>query len=203
MDPEETAHRLLEIGSAHAHEAQGKRGAVGPLIRPAWKGARLAGPCRTVQIDPGDNLGVHVALDEAAPGEVLVTTSPSGYAFGIWGELTTTYAIKRGVAGLVTPLGVRDVAAIAAARFPVFAGSHAVLGTVKNSPGRQQVPVRLGHAFVAPGDWIVCDEDCCTVVRASRLAETIEKAARRQATEQDALKAVQAGESTRSALKLQ
>jgi 4-hydroxy-4-methyl-2-oxoglutarate aldolase len=196
--------QLLALGSATLHEASGRVGALGPSIRPAFTGARLAGPCRTVRIPAGDNLGVHLAIEEATAGEVLCVSS-SGTAcegYGIWGEILTLYARESGIAGLVTSCGIRDVDAIAALDFPVFARDVVIQGTVKNHAGDHQVPIRLGTAVVRPGDWLVCDTDGCVNIRASALEATTASALERVESERRAREGIAAGQSTRSALGL-
>ena len=55
---------------------------------------------RAVFLPTGDNLAVHHALARARPGDVLVVHCEGGVAHGFWGEITTTAARARGVAGL-------------------------------------------------------------------------------------------------------
>lgn len=203
MNPDSVRKRVLRLGSALLHEASGRRGWVGPSIRPAWDSARMAGPCRTVQIPPGDNLGVHIALEHAEPGEILCVGTPGMTTFAVWGEVVTTFALMRGVGGLLTVLGVRDISAIEALGFPVFVGSYALQGTAKRDPGRHQVPVRIGQALVRPGDWLVGDADGCTVIRAAGLGEAIRKAERKVLAERDAIEAIRAGRPSRIALGLE
>jgi 4-hydroxy-4-methyl-2-oxoglutarate aldolase len=168
--------RLLELGSAIVHEAAGRRGALGPSIRPLWPGARVAGSVRTARLAPGDNLGAHVAVERAQPGEVLCIGTSGEASFGFWGEVLSTFAMARGVAGLVTSFGVRDAAELARLRFPVFAGSHTVLGTIKRDSGHHDVPLRLGETLVRPNDWIVADVDGCTTVRGEQLERVLDAA---------------------------
>jgi regulator of RNase E activity RraA len=89
---------------------------------------------------------------------VAVTGAP---AFGYWGELMTRAAQARGLAGLVILGGVRDVDALEALGFPVFASAVCMRGTSKDPlcPGTLGEPVRLGEAVVSPGDLVVGDRD--------------------------------------------
>lgn len=164
-----TTERLLGFGSAIVHEAAGRRGALGAAIRPLWVGARVAGPVRTARIAPGDNLGAHVAVERAQPGDVLCIGTSGQTGWGFWGEVLSTFAMGRGVAGLVTSLGVRDAHELEKIGFPAFSGSHTVLGTIKRDFGAHDVPLQVGEALVRPGDWIVADADGCTTVRGTEV----------------------------------
>jgi regulator of RNase E activity RraA len=106
-------------------------------------------------------------------------SAPGSSDFGIGGEITTECAIQRGVRALVTSCGVRDVEAIAALGFPVFARTHTIQGTVKRYAGKHEVPVRIGSAIIHHGDWIVCDADGCVVIRAAHVEEVASAAAER------------------------
>jgi regulator of RNase E activity RraA len=57
---------------ATLYEASGLPIACDPGLRPAWPGARLAGPAYTVRGVGGDNLALHNAVVTAPPGHVLV-----------------------------------------------------------------------------------------------------------------------------------
>jgi len=162
-DPE-VVSELGALGVATVHEAAGRTGLLGSRLRPVWPGARIAGTAVTVLCWPGDNLMIHVAVEQARPGDVLVitTTSPSGDGFV--GELITTALAARGVRGLVTTTGVRDVAAITAARFPVWSQSVSAQGTVKATAGSVNVPVSIAGTVVTPGDAVIADEDGVVVI---------------------------------------
>src|SRR4029453_3801893 len=94
-------------------------------IRPAWPGARVAAPAFPVECTPGDNLAIHVGVARAPPrprarrpprrracarrlggrpppaGPALVASVGDGRELGYWGEVLTTAAEARALAGLV------------------------------------------------------------------------------------------------------
>ena len=102
---------------------------------------------------------IHVAVEQAKPGDILVITTTSPSSDGFVGELITTSLAARGVRGLVTTTGVRDVAAITEARFPVWSQSVSAQGTVKATAGAVNVPISIAGTAVAPGDVVVADDD--------------------------------------------
>jgi 4-hydroxy-4-methyl-2-oxoglutarate aldolase len=102
---------------------------------------------------------IHVAVEQCRPGDVLVVTTTSECHDGLFGELLATSLAARGVRGLITTTGVRDVAALRAMGFPVWAGGVSAQGTVKATAGSVNVPVPIGGEVVHPGDAVVADDD--------------------------------------------
>jgi 4-hydroxy-4-methyl-2-oxoglutarate aldolase len=155
---------LAALGVATVHEAIGRSGYLGPQIRPAYPGARLAGTAVTVLCPPGDNLMVHAAVEQCRTGDVLVitTTSPSTDAYV--GELVATSLQYRGARGVVTTAGVRDVAALREMSFPAFSGAVSAQGAVKATAGAVNVPVVAGGQRICPGDAVIADDDGVVVV---------------------------------------
>jgi 4-hydroxy-4-methyl-2-oxoglutarate aldolase len=161
------------LGVATVHEAAGRTGLLGAQLRPVWPGAATAGTAVTVLCAPGDNLMIHVAVEQARPGDILVITTTSPSSDGFVGELITTALAARDVRGVVTTTGVRDVSAITEARFPVWSQSISAQGTVKATAGAVNVPIAIAGTVVAPGDVVVADDDgvvCVPRLAAARVA---------------------------------
>ena len=168
--------RLLELGSATLGESGGRP--MHPRIHRAWPGARVAGPAYTVQCAPSDNLAVHAAVVEAPAGSVLVVAADPPER-GYWGEVLTTAARSRGIAGLVIDGGVRDVDALENHGFPVFSSMIALQGAQKVAGGATGSPVTVGDVRVATGDWVVGDADGVTVVPRADLDAVVERGGNR------------------------
>ncbi|MGY1710800.1 4-carboxy-4-hydroxy-2-oxoadipate aldolase/oxaloacetate decarboxylase [Geodermatophilus sp. SYSU D00758] len=158
------AERLGGFGVATVHEALGRVGYLGPAFRPAWPGARTGGTAVTVLCWPGDNLMIHVAVEQCRPGDVLVVATNSPSTDGLFGELFATALAHRGVRGVVLGCGVRDVAELREMGFPAWSTAVSAQGSVKATPGAVNVPVVLGGQTVAPGDVVVADDDGVVVV---------------------------------------
>jgi 4-hydroxy-4-methyl-2-oxoglutarate aldolase len=114
------AEALGGFGTATVHEALGRVGYLGPEFRPAWSGARIGGTAVTVLCWPGDNLMIHVAVEQCRPGDVLVVATNSPSTDGLFGELFATALARRGVRGVVLGCGVRDVAELREMGFPAW-----------------------------------------------------------------------------------
>jgi 4-hydroxy-4-methyl-2-oxoglutarate aldolase len=156
------ADELLALGAATLGESGGE--VMAARLRPAWPGAALAAPAYPVTLPPADNLAIHAAVVRAPRGSVLVVDASGEPERGYWGEVLTTAAEARGLAGLVIDGGVRDVTALEAHRFPVFSALIALRGAVKVSGGAVGRPAVVGGVLVRSGDWIVGDADGVTVV---------------------------------------
>ena len=146
-----TIGALAVHGVATVHEAMGRTGLVGPSLRPIQDGARIAGSAVTVLCWPGDNLMIHAAVEQCRPGDILVVTTVSPSLDGSFGELFATALQHRGVLGLVTTGGVRDVVDLRAMGFHVWAGAVNAQGTVKATPGSVNVPITVGGTIVRAG----------------------------------------------------
>ena len=174
---------LAEFGSATVHEALGRIGYAGPHIRPIQQGAAIAGSAVTVQTAPGDNLMVHVAIEQATDGDVIVVVPTTDSAYGFIGELMATQMQVRGVRAYVTSGGVRDTTELREMGFPVWTVHVSSQGTVKDTAGSVNVPVILGDAIVNPGDVVIADDDGVTIVPRERAAEALDASRARTAKE--------------------
>jgi 4-hydroxy-4-methyl-2-oxoglutarate aldolase len=185
---------LLELGAATLGESGGRP--MHPRIKAVWAGATIAAPAFGVICSPGDNLAIHAAVAEAPAGSVLVVSAISPPALGYWGEVLTTGAEARGLSGLVIDGGVRDLAALEAHRFPVFAALVALRGAVKVDGGEIGGTVRVGDVDVATGDWIVGDADGVTVIAHAELDSVLERGRARADKEQTMFTKLRAGATT-------
>jgi 4-hydroxy-4-methyl-2-oxoglutarate aldolase len=158
------AETLGGFGTATVHEALGRVGYLGPEFRPAWAGARIGGTAVTALCWPGDNLMIHVAVEQCRPGDVLVVATNSPSTDGLFGELFATALARRGVRGVVLGCGVRDVAELREMGFPAWSRAVSAQGSVKATAGAVNVPVVLGGQTIHPGDVVVADDDGVMVV---------------------------------------
>ena len=185
---------LARYGVATIHEAQERTGLFGSRLRPIYRPVRIAGNALTCEVAPGDNWSIHVAIELAVPGDVLVVTPTSPCSDGYFGELLATSLVAHGVRGLIIDAGVRDVADLTSMGFPVWSKAVSAQGTVKETPGNVQTPIVCAGAYVRPGDVIIADDDGVVVVRREDAAKVLAASKAREENEQEKRVRLGAGE---------
>lgn len=186
--------KLAEFGVATVHEAMGRTGYLGPGLRPPYLGSRIGGTAVTVVCWPGDNMMIHAAVEQCQEGDILVVTTTSPNTDGAFGELLATSLRSRGVRGLVTTGGVRDVAELHEMDFPVWSSAVSAQGTVKATAGAVNVPVTVGGQLIRPGDAIVADDDGVVVVARQDVDRALEGSQARIDKEAASREALRSGE---------
>ncbi|MEY2421813.1 MAG: 4-hydroxy-4-methyl-2-oxoglutarate aldolase [Acidimicrobiaceae bacterium] len=185
---------LLRLGAATLGESGGWP--LAPRMRPVWPGATVAAPAYGVVCAAGDNLAVHAAVAEAPAGSVLCVEVEGQQELGWWGEVLTTGAQARGLAGLVIDACVRDVEALERLQFPVFSIGIALPGAQKIGPGSIGGDAVVGEVRISTGDIVVGDRDGVVAITASSL-DTVQAAGEaRAATEAEYFNQLRAGRTT-------
>ena len=185
---------FARLGTAIVHEAAGRAQVVDvPLIQ-VVPGSRAAGPARTVRCGQDDNLMVHAAVAEAAPGEVLVLTMPEPRPVALVGELLATQAKVAGVAALLVDAAVRDLEELREVGLPIWARYVRVRGAEKRAPGVIGEPVDVAGACICQGDIVVLDADGAVVVEQERVDEVLRAGLDREERERVKRARLQAGE---------
>lgn len=185
VDPD-TVKAFEGLDVSTVYESLVEDGLLPEDIHTLMAGATVCGPAVTAHNAPGDNLAMHVALEIAGPGDVLVVaTGPEPAA--TWGGQVTEAAVGKGIAGVVTDGYVRDVAAYRQHGFGVWARGVSPRHAEKSSLVGVNAPVKCAGVLVHPGDLVIGDDDGVVVVRRSTVAEVLERATGRLARENEAV----------------
>ena len=189
---------LAAMVTPHLSDNMNRMAAGGAALRPMHRGGKLCGPAYTVKVAPGDNLMVHKAIDSAAAGDVIVVDAGGEVTYAIIGDIMSSHAEARGVAGFVIYGAIRDSAEIGARRFPVYACGVTHRGPYKNGPGEINAPIAIGGMVVHPGDIIVGDADGVVAVPLAHAEEVLALARAQLAKETAILKSIAAGKVDRA-----
>jgi len=125
---------------------------------------QLCGPACTVKVFPGDNLMVHKSLDVAQPGDIVVVDAGGSSMNAVLGDLVSTKAKHRLIAGFIVDGLIRDLPGILPLDFPVFARGTTSIGPLHRGPGEINFPISCGGIVVNPGDIIVGDAGGVVVI---------------------------------------
>lgn len=148
------------------------------IIRIGNRESQLLGTAITVKVPDGDNAFIHMAIDMAQPGDVLVVDGNGCTSRSLMGEIMFTYAQNKGITGIIVDGAIRDNDALNRLNIPVYAMAVTPQGPYKNGPGEINVPVSCGGQVVFPGDILVGDADGVCVIRkeeARGLVEAVQK----------------------------
>jgi RraA family protein len=163
--PADVVAGLREFATPDISDLLNRLYAVNPEVRCLTGGERpLCGPACTVKCFPGDNLMVHKSLDVAEPGDVVVVDAGGSTMNAVLGDLISTKAKHRGIAGFIVDGLVRDLPDILGLDFPVFARGTTPIGPLHRGPGEINFPICCGGVVVNPGDLTVADAAGVVVV---------------------------------------
>jgi 4-hydroxy-4-methyl-2-oxoglutarate aldolase len=127
-------------------------------------GKGLRGPAFTVATMAGESSTIHRAVAAARAGSVLVVDASGATERAVWGEILTLAARRQGLLGVVVDGAVRDIQAIRANGFCVFAAGRSPAGPHKGWTGSWGTSISCGGLIVAPGDLVVGDDDGVVVI---------------------------------------
>lgn len=192
--PADLVARAREYPAAILCDMAGRRGALNGCIQPLHPRMKVAGPAFTVEVRPGDNLMIHLAIALARPGDVIVVDGKGDLSCALVGDLMSTQAAAAGLGGFVIDGAARDSQDLAGGDFPVFARGRNPCGPTKNVPGRICTPISVGHIAVEPGDLVIGDSDGVVVIPRLQVREVLEAAAGKVAAEQQRLKEISGGQ---------
>lgn len=159
-------------------------------------GYRIVGRAFTVRYLPvGAAKGtVGDYVDDVPPGGVIVLDNGGRLDCTVWGDILTTVAARRKIAGTVIHGVCRDVAGSLAVDYPIFSrGKFMRTGKDRVEVDNINVPASLGEVQVRPNDIVVGTDDGILVVPQEKASTVLEIAQSISEAEAKIIAAVGAG----------
>lgn len=157
-------------------------------------GVCMLGTALTVKAPEGDNLLMHMAIEMAQPGDIIVVDGAGCMTRSLCGEMMYNQAIGKGIVGFVIDGCVRDTDSLDSLGFPVYAKGVTPQGPWKNGPGEINTPICCGGQVVFPGDILVGDKDGVVVIHPEDAEEIAEVSRKKFEGEQARLEKYHSGD---------
>lgn len=184
---------VCDVYDEHGWEQRALRTDLRPLTAP---GTPLVGFAATIvgrqERFSGPDRAKLAAADALPEASVAVWAGTDAGGYCLFGDLIAATMQGRGCRGAVVDGGIRDVRAIDATGFPVYARlASPVQGLGRWRVTDTEVPVVVAAAYgppvtVRPGDLVFGDADGVVVVEADRIHEVLARAEAIVAAEEDA-----------------
>jgi 4-hydroxy-4-methyl-2-oxoglutarate aldolase len=145
-------------------------------IAPLDRGFRMVGRAFTARTIPVATVSGTVGdyIDDVPDGSVVVLDNGGRLDGTVWGDILTTMAHRRGLAGTVIHGVCRDASRSLELGYPIFSrGVCMRTGRGRVQSDGYQIPVSLGDVRVEPGDMLVGDADGVVAIPQSRLDDVL------------------------------
>jgi 4-hydroxy-4-methyl-2-oxoglutarate aldolase len=157
-------------------------GFVDPEIRPLFPPGVVVGPAFTVRTAPQDSTIVHLAIDQAQRGDVILIDRSGDRRHAPWGGMTALAASLNGIAAVIIDGVATDLSEIQEAGTPTFCrGLSAMTTKGLARDGEINTPVAIGGVAVCPGDLVLADANGILVLSPQLAEKLIDEAEERQA----------------------
>jgi 4-hydroxy-4-methyl-2-oxoglutarate aldolase len=204
MSVDDRTTELAALGCTELSDALDRLGIPGQCagIMPLDRSFRLCGRAWTLRYgsvgeEPGS---VGDYIDDLGPGQVVALDNRGRLDATVWGDILTSVASARGIAGTVIDGICRDVDRSLELSYPLFSrGNWMRTGKDRVRVDATQQPITLGGVRLEPGDWLRGDADGLVAIPAGRLTEVLDSAIRIRDAEDRIRSAVSLGMALRNA----
>ncbi len=195
---DENLQRASKLDTTSLSDALDRLGIAGQClgIKPLDHRFRMTGRAFTILYGPASTPPGTVGdyIDDLEPDTVVVLDNGGRENATVWGDILTTVAHRRGVAGTVIDGACRDVHLSLSLGYPIFSRSY----SMRTGKDRVQVvgvngPVNIGDARVEAGDILRGDADGVIVIPKAHENEVLRVAEEIDAVEGRILLAVREG----------
>ncbi|WP_227937906.1 RraA family protein [Alkalihalobacillus deserti] len=145
-------------------------------ISPTNYGYQMVGRAFTVKYLPvaQDKGSVGDYIDEVSTGSVVVLDNAGRLDCTVWGDILTSVAHMKGIAGTLIDGVCRDVSCSLDLKYPIFSrGKYMRTGKDRVDAVAYMVPVSIGDVQVRPGDIIFGSDDGALVIHKERETEVL------------------------------
>lgn len=203
-DAGDQLQKLAQLGATDISDAMDRLGIAGQCfgIMPLTRTSRLVGRAWTLRYGPvGQERGtVGDYIDDLGPADVVVLDNQGRLDATVWGDLLTSTASRREVAGTVIDGVCRDVDRSLELGYPIFSrGNWMRTGKDRVRVEATQVAVSIGGVRVEPGDYLLGDGDGLVAIPKDKAEEVLSVAVEIHETEARIRAAVALGDSLRAA----
>ena len=185
--------RMKRIGTPALSDGINRFNTMDPEIRPIISNCRIAGQAVTLRLRAADNLMLHKCLGYLKEGYILIVDTCGCRNYSILGELIATAAFKQGIAGIVIDGGIRDILELKKAGFPIFARTITPAVGDKEGPGEINRLISCGGVPVAPGDYVLADDNGIVVVPRDILEAVLAAGEKKLESDQKRMKEIETG----------
>jgi 4-hydroxy-4-methyl-2-oxoglutarate aldolase len=199
-DIDANVSRAARLDTTSLSDALDRLGIAGQCldIKPLEWTFQLSGRAYTILYGPSATPSGTVGdyIDEVVPGSVIVLDNGGRANATVWGDILTSVASRRGIAGTVIDGACRDTRLARELGYPIFSRSY----SMRTGKDRVQVEgvncvVNIGDARVAPADILRGDADGVLVIPRAHEDAVLTAAEEIDATEQKIRKLLDAGKS--------
>ncbi len=161
--------RASKLDTTSISDALDRLGIAGQClnIKPLDHRFRLTGRAFTILYGPAGRPAGTVGdyIDDVPPGSVVVLDNGGRENATVWGDILTSVAHRRGIAGTVIDGACRDTYLCRDLNYPVYSRSYSMrTGKDRVQVEAMNVVVNIGDARVAPGDLLRGDADGVLVI---------------------------------------
>lgn len=190
--------RASKLDTTSLSDALDRLGIAGQClgIKPLDHRFRMTGRAFTILYGPASTPPGTVGdfIDDLAADTVIVLDNGGRENATVWGDILTTVAHTKGIAGTVIDGACRDTHLSLSLGYPIFSRSY----SMRTGKDRAQVEamncsVNIGDARVEPGDILRGDSDGVIVIPKAHEDEVLRIAEEIDSTEGQILKAVREG----------
>ncbi len=204
MNGTEILAALQGLSTTDLSDALDRLGIAGQClgILPLSRSFRLVGRAFTIHYVPVsvERGTVGDYIDDLGPDDVVVLDNAGRLDATVWGDLLTSTAHRRGVAGTVIDGICRDIDRSIKLDYPIYSrGNWMRTGKDRVRVDGINVPVSIGGVRVEPGDYLRGDGDGVVVIPASRIDAVVGAAQEIHAAEEAIRAEVVAGNELRTA----